>query len=398
MNSSLAANEAEDAGTRNTHHSRGIVICPTPTGGHIEHAFELATALGIENGRASVLISRPGASDYLPATAQVIVLEALPPLPHSAASIRRSLHHIRSLLAEPATVRRIVAKYRATTVVLEEPRYALPKALVPTGSPCKVGLVMHNAVAHETATGGLIERVRAWVSDRCLKGVDFVIVHGERQRSTLKALTGVSSASFDLPDDSYIDVRDNFPNQSAYETKAESSSGRLGFVCLGEIRQNKGIEYAVRAAESAQVNLFIAGAGIDREYTAALRSEVGSAEYSVIDEGFVSASKFDALIHDAVAIVLPYVQFDAQSGLISRARAANKWIVASDLPALREQVGSYERVTFVTPRSIDSLAAALTDINARQHMWDSTKQLPLGANFVGRESGWRAIARHITSQ
>ena len=108
------------------------VVCLTPRGGHLEHAFNLASAIAESTGQTTALISRAGASDYLPAKRDGVRVLEIPPFVE-APSVKDK---VARTLRESNDVRKQLSGLKGLRlVVLEEPIMALAVPPSPASRP-----------------------------------------------------------------------------------------------------------------------------------------------------------------------------------------------------------------------------------------------------------------------
>ncbi len=357
-----------------------VVVCPTSRGGHIEHATAIALAAARQGASAQVL-TRPGARAYLPAPVldEVDVREVIPELPRST-GLRRALSMAARLVVEHVTIAWHVRRPRGRGVVLvEEPRYPVPRLLL-GGRRGAVKLVVHNVVDHPRSDHGLAERLRRRTSQACVTADVERIVHGRAQRQEL-AGRGLSARHVPLPAPALL-LAGEIGDPSGATGAPHVGEG---FLCIGEIRPNKGVEIAVEAAVAGGHELLVVGRAVDEEYLGELVRRVVGTGVELRDE-FVSAARFDALIRGSRAVLLPYTEFHAQSGVLSHVLEVGARSIVSDLPSLREQAGDDPTVTFVAPSDVSALADAMTHVAAAP---------PTARHVHGRavdvDAAWREI-------
>lgn len=345
-----------------------IIVCPTPAGGHIEHACDLALATLTATGERATVLTRTGATDYLPpaVAARIRIREIIPPLVPStehATRVKRITRMGKQLVRLVKEHWRIRAELRsvsgAKVLVLEEARYPLPRLLRVPKDSTRICLMVHNALEHAVSGQTLSDKVKSSIGSLMRGNVDFIAVHGDRQRALVEGTTRTPVQSFDLPGDSYLNEffahnRDNL--SSVFPRLSES------FVCLGEIRANKGIEVAIQAAKQAGAELLIVGKAIDLPYLHQIQEAAQGAANIQIKNEFVSPEAFEYILTHCRALLLPYTQFDAQSGVLARAARWQVRVVAADLPSLREQAAGTQRIKFFEPGSSSGLANAMAEV------------------------------------
>ena len=336
-----------------------VVVCPTEYGGQLEHAADLALALCADEGVATVqLVSRPGAGDYLGwgEDHPVRVVETVPPrrtrVPGSAAGkVLRAGLQVWDLVREHLAVRAAAGRVGRTAVLaLDSTKYPLPGVLRAHRDQ-RTAVFVHNAQPHfDLDSASPRERFLLWLDRSCARHADRVVTHGAEQAQIVRGCTSRPVAAVDLPVSSRLDPE---PAQSA-KLPAEPFA-----LCIGEMRANKGIELAIRAAGDAGVPLLVRGAAetpeLGRELT---RLAAGHPSVDLQDR-FLSREEFAALVQQAAVIVLPYTHFDAHSGVLAKAVGAGTPVVASDLPSLRAQARGYDRFTAADVRDTRAFGATL---------------------------------------
>jgi glycosyltransferase involved in cell wall biosynthesis len=334
-----------------------VLICPTPEGGHIEHAYDLALSLANLTQTRQTLLSRPGAKAYLPSSQGhlVRIVEWIPSLPPTSTNKYVQVGRFSlALVTEHLRIIGLLWKLGPGTVlIVEEPRYPMPRLFHYLGRASRIVAFVHNAVDHDLVQRSAKDVIRKRIALSFYRRVDALAVHGPRQAETVRNEFSRPTKSFVLPGSSRI---------SAPRTvESPSSLHPLTFVCLGELRQNKGLELAIAAAKLAQVRLVVVGRSIDDEYTETLVKLAADAETVEVRVRFLEPSEFQSYISDSAALVLPYTHFEAQSGVVARAISANVHLFLSDLPSLLEQVADYPNVTVSECGSVDSLARKLRE-------------------------------------
>ena len=336
-----------DAGTP------AAVVCLTPRGGHLEHAFNLASAIAASTGATTALISRAGASDYLPAKRDGVQVLEIPPFVE-APSVKEKISRT---LRETNDVRKLLSGLTGLRlVVLEEPIMALA---VPPSPRIQTVSVVHNVKDHDSQNASLATRLRAGAKAVVLLRSRRVIVHGREQGEAVPKLFARKVRVVELPGIGAFE-------SGHADAVAVSPLPDDVFVCLGEMRPNKNYEDAIRAAAISGQPVVIAGAATDADYLALLEALVAelSAPVTFFSE-FIDAAGFAGILASCRAAVVPYRFFAAQSGVLERAVAAGCPVISADLPALVEQAAGRPGVAFYPAGNAEALAALLTGAPAR---------------------------------
>jgi glycosyltransferase involved in cell wall biosynthesis len=365
---------------------RVIVVCPTARGGHIEHAANLSAAFS-RAGDDVTLVSRPGSARYLPpkATELFRIAEVLYPL-RRAAGLRRVADRAAVLSHEHLTLRRLIHDTEEPTlVVLEEPRYPSPRVLRGRRSDVALACFIHNVVEHSTHGGATstVDRAREAVKRASLRQYDALVVHGRNQARKLSAHGPLPVVTAQLPAHGWV--------ERSWHAQATAAAGPpIDLVCLGELRRNKGVHIAVQAARSAGRRLLVAGQPVDAGYRHELAALAERTDAITILDRFLEPVEFESFLRSARAVVLPYVGFDAQSGVLARAVAAGTPVIASDIPSLREQAAGSRLVDFVPVGDVRTLAKTMTEVAGRASANDNR-------NVYGQASDdeWHTITDQI---
>ncbi len=300
-----------------------------------------------------MLISRSGASDYLPDKRDgVRVIEIAPFV--TAPSIKDKIGRT---LRESNDVRRLLAGMPGLRlVVLEEPIMALA---VPPSPRIQTVSVVHNVKDHDAENASLATRLRGGAKAVVLVRSRRVLVHGKEQGAAVPRVFGKKVRVVELP------------GIGAFEEGHADATGGSPlpedvFVCLGEMRPSKNYEEAIRAATISGQQLVIAGAAVDDDYFALLQALVAELDAPVTFwSEFVDAGGFAAILATCRAAVVPYKFFAAQSGVLERGVAAGCPVISSDLPALVEQAAQRPEVAFYPAGDVDALAALMSAAPSR---------------------------------
>lgn len=336
---------------------RLVVVCPTEYGGQIEHAGELANA-ALASGRYGhvEVVTRPGGEQALAGFEHGFhVTEALRPRRIGGSRLRAILQ-----VADAWRDRRVVS-----ALISAQARQGMVDVLYETskyGVLRNAGADRHIFFAHNAAPHALKPSARDRYlfrqERRATSSADLTVVHGAKQADKVRTWTRSPVRVVPLPGDSRLEV--------ATTTAAEPYA-----LCLGEIRPNKGVEDAIRAANSSGVRLVVRGKPEPSEYGDRIAAMAGPA--TDIQLGYVDAESFASLLSNAHVVLLPYVSFSAQSGILAKAMQLRRRVIASDLASLREQAGDDPRVVFVPPGNVSALTVAVTEAMAEPvHSSDST--------------------------
>ncbi len=251
-----------------------------------------------------------------------------------------------------------------------------------------VVFTVHNVMAHEgTKSYTLISRL-------LFKLGDHFIVHTEANRQTMVSQYGVPPGRISIIPHGSLD----FQVRGAAERDA--IRGELGFsadhkvvLFFGAIRPYKGLETAITAFAAAakavpEARLLIAGK--PWEPWTAYRSQIEAlmlAERVVTHLDYIPANEVHRYFGAADLVVLPYRNFDSQSGVGSTAVAFRKPMIVSDVGGLPELVRDPRCV--VAPGDPEALSRAMISCLEDPLLLESLAQQ---TETVAGEIGWAAIA------
>jgi len=255
------------------------------------------------------------------------------------------------------------------TVLYESSKYGVIRAHASIRSVAFV----HNAVPHAAAYMTLRDRVLFALDRRMARAADRIAVHGERQAELVASWSDTPVANVPLPGDSRPVLR-TAEDEQPYA------------LCIGEVRPNKGIEHAIKAARSLDIRLRVMGMPEPPSYAETL-VQLERGLNTSLEWGYLEADVFNSTLAGAAVVVLPYMTFAAQSGVLAKAIQYSRQVVASDLPSLREQARDYRHIEFVPAGDHDRLRAGMISAVSRA----STTVIDAGLE----RKAWDGVARTL---
>jgi len=196
-----------------------------------------------------------------------------------------------------------------------------------------------------------------------------LIVHYEDGKRQLADHWGICSDHIDVIPHGIIPVK-NPPSLTDARKRLNLPQDRQIILFFGGIRPNKGLEVLIKAFEivklfNEQVLLVIAGGLLGRfsfeQYSNMIRN-TGLSNHVQTFIKFIPEEDVDYFFAASDLVVLPYLKFEAQSGVLLRAYAHKKPVVASNLGAMGELVSLDNIGLAVEPGTVEPLAQAV--INA----------------------------------
>lgn len=236
--------------------------------------------------------------------------------------------------------------------------------LTPLARQLPVVLTVHDVKPH-------YERFvsRASFIKRSLQIPRRLIVHYEEGKRQLADHWGICSDHIDVIPHGIMPVQ-NPPDQRDARKKFNLPQDRQIILFFGGIRPNKGLDVLIKALEivklfNEQVLLVIAGGLLGRfsfeQYSNMIRN-TGLSNHVQTFIKFIPEEEVDYFFAASNLVVLPYLKFEAQSGVLLRAYAHKKPVVVSNVGAMGELVSSDNIGLAVEPGSVEPLAQAV--INA----------------------------------
>ncbi len=258
----------------------------------------------------------------------------------------------------------------------------------------RILITVHNVAPHETGA------VKRFFNRAVLRTGHHFIVHSHQNKEELQRVTGRSGDRIDvLPHGALAVPRSGLTQAEARARLGVPDAPRSRIVlCFGHIRAYKGVDVLLQAfAEVAQndadVTLVIAGNpwGSFARY-ATLIDELGLADRVRLFLDYVPTPDVEAFFESADAVVLPYTDFQAQSGVGALALHFGRPLIVSDVGGLPDLVR--EPACVVPPSNAPALAAAI----ARFLRDDALRARAAGDSLaLAAAYSWDAIALDTVS-
>jgi D-inositol-3-phosphate glycosyltransferase len=210
---------------------------------------------------------------------------------------------------------------------------------------------------------------RASFIKRSLQIPKRLIVHYENGKKQLAEYWNVCRDNIDVIPHGIMPVQ-NPPNQTDARKKLDLPEDRQIILFFGGIRPNKGLDVLLRALEivkshNERVLLVIAGGLLGRFNFEQYSEIIQKADLSNHVQTFIKFIPEEDVDHFFAAsdiVALPYLKFEAQSGVLLRAYAHKKPVVASNVGAMGELVSSDNIGLTVEPGTVEPLAKAITNV------------------------------------
>lgn len=256
-----------------------------------------------------------------------------------------------------------------------------------------VVLTVHNVLSHDRSS------IYKTASRLLFKFCDHFIVHTEENRRQLIACYGIRNRKISVIPHGSLDfyVRHQ-TDPTAVRKELGIAANQKVVLLFGAIRPYKGVDTAIEAFSRVIKNvpeaiLLIAGKTWQswKPYQQKIEQlSIGKAVKTHLD--YIPTGDVCKFFESADLVILPYEQFDSQSGVGSTAMSFHKPMIVSDVGGLPDLV--VDRRWVVPPNSPASLARAiedcLTDSNLLSRMSADSETVATGLN-------WHDIAAKTTA-
>jgi D-inositol-3-phosphate glycosyltransferase len=222
-----------------------------------------------------------------------------------------------------------------------------------------------------------------------------LIVHYENGKEQLIKHWGIDKDSIDVIPHGIVPVKSSPPKMDARK-KLELLEDKKVLLFFGSIRENKGLNVLLKSMkevvlQNPDVLLVIAGA-MPRDtsfqpYQDIIEKNNLSQNIRTFIE-FIQDEDLDYYFAACDVIVLPYIRFESQSGVLLRAYAHKKPVVVSDIGAMGELIRSDQVGIAVQPNDEKSLSSAINEILKNQNKFRS-----LYTSGLQEKYNWKHIGK-----
>jgi glycosyltransferase involved in cell wall biosynthesis len=345
---------------------------PSAFGGHARYTHEILSALAArdqsERIRVSLITSRDLAPEYR--TNRYRIHDILPPiLPRSAFrspvtwGLSRAVHYYN----RESTFLRWVEKHRSVCDAVHFQEYTMwlaPKHLRSLKARgVRLYFTVHNVYPHRYLNHKLKSPFSLRLSMRrtSLRLCDVLFVHTENLREQLAEFLGGDHPPIVVTPHGVWTSSD----APCTITAAEERVNWRHLLFFGVTRRNKGLHTLLRAMKGLDdCTLTVAGRPEDPRYQEQIQAMVRQlppGQVELIDR-FVEVEEMSRIFGQSSLVVLPYISFAAQSGVLHDALAYRLPVVATDVGALGESVQRWGIGQVVPPENDVALAKAIREM------------------------------------
>ena len=369
----------------------GVMYVPTATGGHARYASELLGALRDVGDRHdfALVTSRNLAPEFRRVAYQVH--DVLPPLKTAgfasaaAWACDRATHYYRR---EKSFLNWVLARRDVQLVHFQEycPLFAANHFARLSRAGRRLFFTVHNIRDHRRR-GAAIDRPlqQMWRSawNRC----HGLFVHSEGLRAQLAEFLGASHPPIHVVRHGVWTTGDAAPRE------AHAAMAQRSLLCFGVVRRNKGVHVLLDALQGLpDYGAVVAGATQEAAYADQLTQQASSLGRGrfVFANRFIGQDEMRGFFDRCSAVVLPYTDFAAQSGVLHDAIAFGVPVVATAVGALGESVTEMGIGEVAPPNDAAALGAAIE----RLHTPERYARALASIERARDEHSWKAAARH----
>ena len=197
-----------------------------------------------------------------------------------------------------------------------------------------------------------------------------LIIHYEAGKRQLVDFWGVCADRVDVIPHGIMPLQ-NPPGQKDARKKINLPLNRQIILFFGGIRPNKGLDVLLKALEivksqNCRILLVIAGGLLGRfsfESYSDIIKKSGLSKHIQTFIKFIPEEDVDDFFAASDLVVLPYLKFEAQSGVLLRAYAHRKPVVVSNVGAMGELVSADNVGLVVEPGAKEPLAEAIMNVS-----------------------------------
>ena len=216
--------------------------------------------------------------------------------------------------------------------------------------------VVHDAQPHAWSSSGVMRRLEVWLLKASYRIPQQLVTLTEAARRQLIDEFGRRGPVAVIPHGAYLSAA------------LPPAPGKGKLLAFGMLRRNKriletidGIRLAVEGG--AQASLTIAG-GPHKEdadyWTACAKRLPGTERYIHTEIEFISEVRLDKLLAECDALILPYEEFNSQSGVAVLAACSGRLLISTDAGGLGELVtNGLDAVVIERPVTAETVADAI---------------------------------------
>lgn len=354
--------------------SNRLNVCmytPSAFGGHARYTHAILSALSEKGQHEDVQVSLVTSRDLVPEyrTSLYPIHDILPPLlPRSAfrSPVTWGCSRIVHYHKRERTFLRWIEKHRSAceAIHFQEPMWFAPQHFrLLKARGVHLFYTVHNVYPHRYLAHKFKAPHYLQLSRRrtALRLCDALFVHTENLRKELAEFLGAGHPPIFVAPHGVWNPADNAHTVNSAEERVR----RRHLLFFGVARRNKGLHTLLRAMERlADCTLTVAGPPEESRYQEKVRAMVEQLPPGRVEhiDRFVEEDEMARLFNQSSLVILPYISFTAQSGVLHDALSYGLPVVATDVGALGESVRQWGIGQVVPPGDDVALAGAIREM------------------------------------
>lgn len=259
---------------------------------------------------------------------------------------------------------------------------------------CRIVFICHDPQPHAWRLPAALRGLERVAHAACYHVASRVVVLAGAGKAALVRTFGIDPAKISIVPHGAFDVADVGP-----------LPGSRTLLLFGTIRRNKQVHVAIAAVARARemgcdVRLHVAG-GIDTNdpsYLDECRQIAGrSADAVTLEIGYISDERMMELFRSCDAVLLPYAQFDSQSGVAVLAGMTGRPVIAAAAGGIPDLIeAGLAAVEIAAPTGVQDVAQAIVDFYATPvTIW--SERSAHGREALSKALEWRSIGAQLAA-
>lgn len=221
--------------------------------------------------------------------------------------------------------------------------------------------VVHDAKPHAWASSGAMRRLEAWLLGASYRIPQHIVTLTEAARRQVIDEFGRHGPVTVIPHGAYVSAA------------LPPAPGKGNLLAFGMLRRNKriletieGMRLAVQGGATSSLTIAGGRHKEDAEYWTECSARLpGTGNYILTEIGFIPEERLNQLLAEADALILPYEEFNSQSGVAVLAACSGRLLICTETGGLGELVAhGLDAVVIDRPVTAETVADAVQRFSA----------------------------------